>query len=232
MLEDYLGGLEGYYFGRYLVAETLSRPFLDPNTIRGFQAIPNIPGVIKDRITFSFDYIVAGLEEKLDKLPAISRESFDELHRKQIEDLRVYLNMRTDGAQLAPRAKGEFYGYSYNSYAKVIDLVNKYWYFEQVLIGAKSKYADRVAALRGVLHVPADEFLMANLKRMSTEYSLTPYNYTTGGMSILKSLEKYEETQAYVRTIVDAVPSKRFTGETMSPLVLDSFYGKANSGDD
>jgi hypothetical protein len=231
MLEEYIHGLEGFYFNRHIVPDTLAKPFLDPNTIRGYQAIPNTPGVIKERITFAFDYIVAGLEEKLDKTHDLNRVHFDEFHRQQVNDLRIYLNMRTDGAQLHPRAKGDFNGYSYNSYAKVVDLVNKYWFFEQYLTGAKSKYVHFMPALRHVLHVPADEYLLNNLKRISGDegYGLAPYAYTTGGMSVLKSLEKYEDTQAYCRAVVDGVPSKKFPGESTSPLVLDTFYAQANA---
>jgi hypothetical protein len=230
MLEETIHNLEGYYFNRHIVPDTLSLPFLDANTTRGYQAVPNTPGVIKERITFAFDYIVAGLEEKLDKTHDLSRTLFDDIHRKQVEDLRIYLNMRTDGAQLHPRAKGDFYGFSYNSYAKVIDLANKFWFYEQLLTGAKSKYVGLMPALRHCLHVPADEFLLNNLKKLSTDEAngLPPFAYTTGGMSVLKSLEKYEETQAYCRTVVDSIPSKKYPGESTSPLVLDTYYAQAN----
>ncbi|CAN5139128.1 hypothetical protein BH11PLA2_BH11PLA2_47790 [soil metagenome] len=228
MLEDTIHGLESYYFNKHIVPDVLQRPFLDSNTSRGYQAVPNVAGVIKERIIYSFDYIISGLEEKLQVNDDLTREVFDEIHKKQVEDLRIYLNMRTDGAQLAPRAKGDFYGFSYNSYAKVIDLANKFWFYEEYLTGAKSKFAAMMPALRHVLHVPADEFLLNNLKRISTEYELEPFTYTNGGMSTLKSLEKYETVQLYVRAIVDAIPSKKFPGETTSPLVLDTYYAQAN----
>ena len=127
-----------------------------------------------------------------------------------------------------PAANGEYYGRAYNSYAKVVDLANKHWFCKVFLSTKKNtKYANRLAAVRNALHVPIDIQVLNGIRDLLARNEQPPIDLPKGGMGTVKTFEKYTALQQAFRGLVDPVPSDRFPGETVAPLVIDSYWPKS-----
>ena len=226
-LPEEIVAMETYYFGKYLDDDMKGEPYIDSDTWRGFSSKFKTKDLASHSLLCAYEHIILDLESFLDDRTEFTREEFDAQHHRQIESLRIHLNIQSNGDQVAAAANGTFYGSAYNSYAKVVDLANKTWFARVFLSNNKSKYSPHLPKLRHALHVPLDITAHNGLRHLMEKHSLPPADLPKGGMGTVKSQGKYLEMQSLVRSIVDPIKSDRFESETVAPLVIDSYWTKS-----
>jgi hypothetical protein len=223
-LADEITKLEKYYFDKHVTEELLEQPYIASNTWRGFSSTFKTKDAASHALLYSYDHITLDLEAFLDANAAFDRDAFDACHHKQVEDLRIHLNIQPNGDRVTASSKGDYYGCAYNSYAKVVDLANKHWFAKVLLSRGKNKYTPRLAELRTVLHAPLDMQALTGLRNLLARNEMPTDDLPNGGMATVKSQEKYATVQGILRALADDVPSARFDGEPTAALVFDAYW--------
>jgi hypothetical protein len=176
----------------------------------------------------AFDFLVGRFERFFKKTQSLDRVRFDAFHREETKALYQYSKSFHSGIIVHPAASGSFYGYAYNSFAKVLNLAYTHWCFRTNPLSKKIQYEPALhPELLFCLHIPLDNKVLERIKNLSSDGCIPnlSVHIPNGGMGSIKSKEHYYQIQNYLRAVADNVPSKNFLGKTVSPLAFEALWG-------
>lgn len=223
-----LNKMERTYFFERMTGEASGSGYIASNTWRGWRASPRIDGAVKDALVAAFDFLIDRFERFLRSAIPLNRSLFDKFHEGEIDALYQFERSYHQEIIIHPDAVGDFKGYAYNSYAKIINLAHTHWCFRPQPFSKKIKYNPIDShELRHSLHVPLDTKVFAGINNLRSTGLLikSSVRIPKGGMGAVKSKEHYCQIQNYLRSVADQVPSANFNGNTVSPLAFEALWG-------
>lgn len=229
---SYLNKLEHLFFCERTAGFASGSGYIDQSTLRAWRCEPKQAGWIKHRMVVAFEHLGKSLEAFLKANPAPDRDRFDAFHDGLVKELYEFLSSTRQRPVVHPSVEGNFHGYAYNVYAKVVDLAYTHWCFRPPHSSNSAvRYPpSEFPALRHVLHVPLDGKVVAELHGLWDKGTLPQPQFSTpprgGGMGSIRSRDQYNDLQSYFRANSDPIRSTNFPGHSVSPLAFDGLWGK------
>jgi hypothetical protein len=222
-LEQHLNELEHAYFFQREKGGASGSGYIGTNTFRAWRSTPYKKGVIGNRLESAFRPLNKRLDEFIRDRPQPSREEFDRFHSDEVDWFYGFTHL--GDIVIHPSASGEYHGYPYNAYAKIVNLAHMHGCFHKSYDGVVKYDPLGHPHLRHCLHVVLDSKVNIGI-RDAIKAGILPESGVEipSSMGGIKTKQHYYEIQDYLRSVVDSVASRNFPGHSVCPLAFEGHW--------